>query len=102
MVRLLIFIWIVLVFIGCDPNEGKFSCSSIDGLNNLSIGSNINDPQWADIFASITPDRYQSGSFCQDTYTFSQFNEDTFDWCYYKQIDVECSTGLVDSVYNSN
>lgn len=102
MIKLLFFLYIVVVFIGCDDKGFKCNMTVPNSLVNLEVGSVISDTEFIDIFNTVTPSRFTSGSFCEDAYDFSQYNTDSFGWCYYKQVDVECSTNTVTSIYNSN
>lgn len=96
--------------VGCaDDAESPFVCdmSVANSVGYLTVGAKIQDqPQNVqDIFATAESTRYESGSFCVDTYQFSQFNSTTYDWCYYTTFDVSCESsnyGEITSIYSDN
>lgn len=106
--RVVIVVAIFGLVLSCaDDEKEAFKC---DGavpslLVDLEVGSivkgssaTVSDSTKA-LFEATVPDRYESGSYCNDSYDFNQFNTDTFDWCYYYAIDVDCDTNAVSSIY---
>jgi hypothetical protein len=87
--------------IGCaNDTDEEFKCASTPtGLSEVSVGDNISTQGLADIFNSVTPSIYTSGDYCSENYKFSQFNKNTAGWCYYYDIDVDCNSKQVTSVF---
>lgn len=95
-----------LLLVGCGEEEGSTNGSSVTscsaapaGLSTLTVGDDITSPELAATFATVSPSIYQSGSYCNKNYLFSQYHSPSADWCYYYSIDVDCSTNLVTSIY---
>ena len=98
---LFIVIILLTLAIGCAEEDDKFSCGAQpSGLSSLSIGDSVATVELQPTFQSIEPQVYQSGGFCSEGYDFQQYNKDSGGWCYYIQVDVDCDSQLVTSIYN--
>lgn len=99
---------LLLVSCGGDSDntaaKAGFLCdyTTDDLLETVAVGQNISystKPKLKDLFKNNkNVFTYTSGSYCSKSYSFSQFNTDTYDWCYYYSIDTDCS-GFITSVY---
>jgi len=102
-----IIILLTLALANCAPQTSSKNGASVEKCNS-SIASQLSQIRVGDlrsdhpIMATIAPSVYESGSYCSNNYQFDQFNVNTYDWCYYYSIDVDCDTGQITSIYRGD
>ena len=96
-------ILILILISGCAKDEEEFNCNvSLPAqLETININDDITStPELIELFNSAQEViNYTSGSFCEDTYYFNQYNPSVGKFCYYVTVDVTCSTNLIESIY---